>query len=78
LVGGIRGVKGVLLCQKRLKLSLEVDECKPLPASTYPTVDGSPTIHAASAPTAAATNQGLTLVHSSAQLKRLLCDRGCS
>ena len=22
--------------------------------------------------------QGLTLVHSSAQLKRLLCDRGCS
>jgi len=27
---------------------------------------------------AAATGQGLTLVHSSAQLKRLLCDRGCS
>ena len=25
-----------------------------------------------------ACRQGLTLVHSSAQLKRLLCDRGCS
>jgi hypothetical protein len=30
VVRGIRGVYGVLFCQKRLKLSLLVDECKPL------------------------------------------------
>jgi len=34
LVGGIRVVQGVLLCQKRLKLSGRVDECKPLPGSS--------------------------------------------
>jgi hypothetical protein len=27
-------MQGVLLSQKRLKLSCEVDECKPLPAAT--------------------------------------------
>ena len=28
---GIRGCPGFILCQKRLRLSWEVDECKPLP-----------------------------------------------
>ena len=27
------GVKGCILCQKRLRLSREVDECKPLPGA---------------------------------------------
>ena len=30
VVGSVRGVKGVFMCQTRLKLSCEVDECKPL------------------------------------------------
>jgi hypothetical protein len=33
---------------------------------------------AAAAAAGRTANQGLTLVHSSAQLKRLLCDRVCS
>jgi len=28
---GIRGCAGCMLCQKRLRLSWKVDECKPLP-----------------------------------------------
>jgi hypothetical protein len=32
-MGGIRGCPGCILCQKRLRLSLKVDECRPLPAS---------------------------------------------
>ena len=34
MVGGIRCVQGVLLGQKRLKLSRRVDECEPLPTGT--------------------------------------------
>jgi hypothetical protein len=30
-LGGVKGVKGVFLCQTRLKLSWAVNECKPLP-----------------------------------------------
>jgi len=31
VLGGIRGCLGCILCHKRLRLSLEVDRCKPLP-----------------------------------------------
>ena len=32
MLGGIRGCLGSILCLKRLKLSCNVDECKPLTA----------------------------------------------
>ena len=32
---GIRGYSGCILCQKRLRLSVKVDECKPLAVGTY-------------------------------------------
>ena len=36
VLGGVLGVLGVFVCQTRLKLSLEVDECKPLmPGATH-------------------------------------------
>jgi len=53
-----------------LKLSSNVNECKPLPyTSTAPQL-----ISAASRPW----NQGLTLVQFSAQRKHFVWDRGCS
>ena len=36
MLGGVEGVEVVVLCQTRLKLSLEVDECKPLPVRHPP------------------------------------------
>jgi len=36
VLGGIRGCLGCIWCQKRLRLSSEVDECKPLPWSLTP------------------------------------------
>ena len=44
MLGGVGGCLGCVLCQKRLSLSWEVDECKPLPptGSTSPVPGTSP------------------------------------
>jgi len=34
VLGDVRGRLGCILCQKRLKLSWKVEECKPLPATS--------------------------------------------
>ena len=62
--------------QNWLKLSRDVDECKPLPdteALPAKVTRAEPSAAAA----AAAFVQGLTLVHFSARLKRFELDTGC-
>ena len=39
--GGSRGCLLCILCQKRLRLSLKVDECKPLPSTAFSRQNGS-------------------------------------
>jgi len=63
----MRGHLGFISCQKRLRLSCKVDECKPVPGSRG---------CAAGVESSGTMRQGLTLVHFSAQLKRILWDRG--
>ena len=36
MFGGIPGCSGFILCYKRLRLSRQVDECKPLPVKSAP------------------------------------------
>jgi len=62
VVGDYRGYLGCILCQKRLRLSLEVDECEPLPE----TLAERALLLAAKV---LARYQGLTHVHFSAQPK---------
>jgi len=67
------------VCQKRLRLSWKVDECKPLPEKATAAAIGAPSNpnrqYSAVVP---ADWQGLTLVHFSAQLERFVWDRGCA
>jgi len=35
MLGDVRGILGCILCQKRLRLSGKVDECKPLPSMMF-------------------------------------------
>jgi len=58
-----------IMCQKRLRLGGQVDECKPLPSRSSNTLDEAMTLFFISATSPATTSmQGLTLVHFSAQL----------
>ena len=66
-----------------LKLSANVNECKPLPTTTYfHTLNICLLLTMPVCPSSSwitgTWNQGLTLVHCLAQRKRFLWDRGCT
>jgi hypothetical protein len=75
-----------ILCQKRLRLSWQVDECKPLPVMPWCALPSSGSARRDSGKwavraslgfhTRVTSHQGLTLVHFSAQLKHCLWNRG--